>query len=75
MDSKIVAKVKYLQGHEESDIGYANNHRCKEAQSSSQLLSDRLRDHIVLHSVFPQFSKGDKVAILKDSEDYSRCFC
>ena len=43
--------------------------RPKEAQSSSKLLADRVRDHILFPSVTPQFLKGDKVAILKDSED------
>ena len=47
----------------------------KEAQSLSQLLADRLRDHIRFPSVFLHFSRGDKIDIFKESEDYSRCFC
>ena len=49
--------------------------RPKQTQISSQLLADRLTDHIRFPSVFLHFSSGDKLAIFKDSEDYSCCFC
>ena len=46
----------------------------KKVQSSSQLLADRLRDHIRFPSVFLHFSRGNKVAILTESEDCSPYF-
>ena len=43
--------------------------------SNLRSLTYLMKPRVHLNCLFPQFLKGDKVAIFKDSEDYSRCFC